>query len=103
MEFNFRRCDNLWPYRNGIIALTEILISELDGIVDEDALKNLEIINVSGNRLNNMVTNLLDASLINEKKLNIRSEPVGLQIVAPAPLLNTTTMKNVDVLSKLFM
>ena len=66
---------------NGIIALTEILLSELEGVVAEDCLKNLEIINVSGNRLNNMVTNLLDASLINEKKLNIR--PVFFPPVFP--------------------
>ena len=57
---------------NGIIALADILIGELEGGIDEDAMLNLQTIHVSGKRLNNLVTNLLDASLLKDKKLAVK-------------------------------
>ena len=62
---------------NGIIALSEVLCADLeeDGVdAEDDTFRSLNVIRTSGLRLNNLVTNLLDASLLKKKKLNIRAE-----------------------------
>ena len=57
---------------NGIIALTDTLIEDLETVIDDEAMGSLKNILISGKRLNNLVTNLLDASLLKNKKLLLR-------------------------------
>ena len=59
---------------NGIIALADVLASSLKDQVDDDDLKSLRVIQSSGQRLSNLVTNLLDQSLLNKKKLEVHSD-----------------------------
>jgi nitrogen-specific signal transduction histidine kinase len=57
---------------NGIIALAEILTEDMVGKMDGEQRGHMTTILNSGRRLNNLVTNLLDASLLRKKKLSVR-------------------------------
>jgi DNA-binding response OmpR family regulator/nitrogen-specific signal transduction histidine kinase len=82
---------------NGIIALAEVLNEELD--LDEDQRGHMTTILNSGRRLNNLVTNLLDASLLRKKALSVRmTDDTSLHAIAEDVLAVCRSInKNTDV------
>ena len=66
---------------NGIIALSDMLITELENEdkLSAEQLDSMKVILSSGRRLNNLVINLLDLSLLKKKKMEIHlDETVNL-------------------------
>ena len=59
---------------NGIIAMADVLSSSLKGRIDDADEESLQVILSSGQRLSNLVTNLLDQSLLNKKKLEVHHD-----------------------------
>ena len=61
---------------NGIIALSDMLITELEDEkkLSVEQLDSMKVILSSGRRLNNLVKNLLDLSLLKKKKMEIHMD-----------------------------
>ncbi|MBT4288750.1 MAG: response regulator [Deltaproteobacteria bacterium] len=83
---------------NGIIGLADSLVRGIAGKLSQEAIENLNLIIVSGRRLSNLVHDLLDLSLMNNKELRIRKEPVSIRQIADVVIkLSRTLLKNDQV------
>jgi len=64
---------------NAVIGIADSLVKGAAGKLPQEAVENLNLIMLSGKRLSNLVHDLLDLSLLKNKDLRIRKEPVSIQ------------------------
>lgn len=63
----------------GIIGLSEIILEKSSASLDESALENLNMIRISGQRLANLVNDVIDFSAIKNGHLELYKRPVDLK------------------------
>ena len=63
----------------GIIGLSEIILEKSAASLDENALENLNMIRISGQRLANLVNDVIDFSAIKNGHLELHKKPVDLK------------------------
>ena len=63
----------------GITGLAEALVAGSRGELPEPMKKDLSMISASGQRLANLVTDILDFSKVRDRKLELALEPVDLR------------------------
>ncbi len=63
----------------GIIGLSEIILEKSSASLDESALENLNMIRISGQRLANLVNDVIDFSAIKNGHLELHKKPVDLK------------------------
>ena len=63
----------------GIIGLSEIILEKSGASLDENALENLNMIRISGQRLANLVNDVIDFSAIKNGHLELHKKPVDLK------------------------
>lgn len=63
----------------GIIGLSEIILEKSGASLDESALENLNMIRISGQRLANLVNDVIDFSAIKNGHLELHKRPVDLK------------------------
>ena len=63
----------------GIIGLSEIILEKSAASLDESALENLNMIRISGQRLANLVNDVIDFSAIKNGHLELHKKPVDLK------------------------
>lgn len=63
----------------GIIGLSEIILEKNGATMDENALENLHMIRISGQRLANLVNDVIDFSAIKNGQLELHKKPVDLK------------------------
>jgi len=64
---------------NGIIGLSEALMSNLCGAVDDKVHHQLHIIRTSGLRLLALINDIMDAAALRRSQLFVKSEPVRVR------------------------
>ncbi|NEO99009.1 MAG: response regulator [Symploca sp. SIO2E9] len=64
---------------NGIIGIAESLIDGATGKLSQPTVSNLELIVSSGQRLSQLVNDLLDFSQLKHKQLELNTKPVGMR------------------------
>lgn len=78
-EFLANTSHELQTPLNGIITISESLIRGVDGQVNEKQKQNLELIVASGNRLSNLVYDILDYSQLKYGDIKIFPRPLSLE------------------------
>ena len=63
----------------GIIGLSEIILEKSAGALDDGARENLNMIRISGQRLANLVNDVIDFSAIKNGHLELHKKPVDLK------------------------
>lgn len=77
---------------NGIIGLADILLDGGGGEVNEKQKSLLELIVLSGNRLDRLVNDILDFAKIKNKELSLRWQPVDLYSIVEIVLQTLTPL-----------
>jgi len=72
---------------HGIIGIAESLIKGAAGQLTEKAAANLQMVVLSGKRLNNLVNDILDYSKLKEKDLELQRKAVDIRSVTEVVLL----------------
>ena len=72
---------------HGIIGIAESLIKGATGLLPEKTLSNLQMVVLSGKRLNNLVNDILDYSKLKEKDLVLQRKAVDLKSLTEVVLL----------------
>lgn len=67
---------------NGIIGIAESLIDGATGKLSQQTVSNLYLIVSSGQRLSQLVNDLLDFSQLKHKQLELKTKPVGMREIA---------------------
>lgn len=74
---------------NGIIGLAESLNAGSAGPLNEQAKANLEMISVSGRRLNNLINDILDLARLKNRDIQLHRKAVDLRTMADTVLAVT--------------
>jgi len=72
---------------HGIIGIAESLIKGATGSLPEKTLVNLQMVALSGKRLNNLVNDILDYSKLKEKDLELQRKAVDIRSLTEVVLL----------------
>ena len=67
---------------NAVLALSEILSSEMSGPLNEEQLKQVSIVNRSGKSLLRLINDVLDLSKIEAGRMNVEKAPMSLHGLA---------------------
>lgn len=78
---------------NGIIGLSEALMSKSSGVVDAKVQHQLHIIRTSGLRLLALINDIMDAAALRRSQLFVKTEPVRVR----APRRCTAALANVHL------
>src|SRR6185295_4404738 len=71
---------------NAILGLSEVLLEQISGSLNERQLKSLRIIEESGRHLLALINDILDLSKIEAGKLELQLDLVSLEAVCQASL-----------------
>ena len=72
---------------HGIIGIAESLIKGATGSLPEKTLANLQMVALSGKRLNNLVNDILDYSKLKEKDLELQKKAVDIKSLTEVMML----------------
>ena len=67
---------------NAILGFSDILLSELDGPLSDDARENLEVVHQSGEHLRSLINDILDLSALESREIRLKFHSLDLQKVA---------------------
>ena len=72
---------------HGIIGIAESLIKGATGQLPEKTMANLQMMALSGKRLNNLVNDILDYSKLKEKDLELQKKAVDIKSLTEVMML----------------
>ena len=67
---------------NAILGFADVLLSEVDGELDDDARENLEMVRASGSHLRGLIDDILELSAIESGQLRLSPAMIDLHAVA---------------------
>ena len=74
---------------NGIIGIAESLLDGVTGRLPQATCSNLEMIAISGRRLNNLINDILDFSKLKHNTIELQLEPLGVREIAEIVVMLT--------------
>lgn len=74
---------------NAILGFSDVLLSEVDGPLSEDARENLEIIRTSGRHLASLIDDILDLSALESGQLRLARSYVNVYSIAESVVRET--------------
>ena len=67
---------------NAILGFTDVLLSEVDGPLSDEAKENLEVVRNSGDHLKNLIDDILDLSALESGELTLNASSVDVHAIA---------------------
>jgi signal transduction histidine kinase len=67
---------------NSILGFTDVLLSEVDGPLSEDARENLAVVRTSGQHLRSLIDDILDLSALESGELRLNRQRVDIYSIA---------------------
>jgi signal transduction histidine kinase len=74
---------------NAILGFADVLLSEVDGPLSEDARENLEIVRTSGRHLASLIDDILDLSALESGQLRLARSYVNVHAIAESVVRET--------------
>jgi signal transduction histidine kinase len=67
---------------NAILGFADVLLSEVDGPIDDDSRENLEMVRASGSHLRGLIDDILELSALESGQLRLSPAQIDLRVVA---------------------
>ncbi len=67
---------------NAILGFTDVLLSEVDGPLSDEARENLTVVRQSGQHLRSLIDDILDLSALESGELRLRRKDVDVYVIA---------------------